>query len=77
MNAQHLPGLAAGISPERALACTELGCILRNAAACFRLSVSIIPDLFTLASMRCDREKYAKRTIGMHLKVCVKVINQN
>ena len=40
MNAQHLAGFAAGISPALALACKVTGCIFRNSAACFKSSVS-------------------------------------
>lgn len=42
MNAQHLAGFAAGISPALALACKVTGCIFRNSAACFKSSVSKI-----------------------------------
>lgn len=42
MNAQHLAGFAAGISPALALACKVTGCIFRNSAACFKSMVSMI-----------------------------------
>jgi hypothetical protein len=52
INTQHLPTLAAGTRPDLARRRSSSGQTLRNAAACSRLSVSILAIFLLLISLR-------------------------
>lgn len=54
-NTQHLPILAPGISPARALSCKVTGWILRKRAASCRVNVSISAILIRSTQRHCAR----------------------